>query len=85
MCYFFNQEYYTDSLSPDTHRLWCMVADKFSDAGAEVISVSLPHTLYSLICYSVICCVEVASNMARYDGIQYGEYTLNTVSTHPIR
>jgi len=42
-------------------------------AGARVMSVSLPHTLYSIVCYHVLCAVEVASNMACYDGIEYGE------------
>lgn len=45
----------------------------FDDAGAKVTEVSLPHTQYSILCYSVLCCAEVASNMSRYDGIEYGE------------
>lgn len=42
-----------------------------------MIPVSLPHTQYSLACYSVLCAVEVASNMARYDGIEFGEFNLS--------
>lgn len=34
--------------------------------------VSLPHTSYSIACYSVLNPCEVASNMARYDGLRYG-------------
>lgn len=43
------------------------------DGGAKVHQVSLPHTQYSIVCYSVICACEVASNMARYDGIEFGK------------
>lgn len=32
----------------------------------------MPHTEHSIVCYSVINQCEVASNMARYDGVEYG-------------
>lgn len=34
--------------------------------------MSMPHTELSIECYTVINQCEVASNMARYDGIEYG-------------
>lgn len=37
-----------------------------------ILKVSLPHTEYSIVCYSILNQCEVASNMARYDGIEYG-------------
>jgi aspartyl-tRNA(Asn)/glutamyl-tRNA(Gln) amidotransferase subunit A len=40
--------------------------------GAEIVDISLPHTEYGISVYYVICPAEVASNMARYDGIRYG-------------
>lgn len=39
---------------------------------SQVFQVSLPHTEYSIVCYSILNQCEVASNMARYDGIEYG-------------
>lgn len=41
-------------------------------AGAIVTQVSMPYTQYSINTYSVLCACEVASNMARYDGIEFG-------------
>lgn len=32
----------------------------------------MPHTGYSLSCYGILNKAEVASNMARYDGMRYG-------------
>lgn len=32
----------------------------------------MPHTELSIACYSILNQCEVASNMARYDGVQYG-------------
>ena len=67
------QEYHTPGIAADVLQAWSKAADIFENAGAKVIEVSLPHTQFSIVCYSVICATEVASNMARYDGIEYGE------------
>jgi aspartyl-tRNA(Asn)/glutamyl-tRNA(Gln) amidotransferase subunit A len=45
---------------------WSDVADLIESLGARVVPVSLPHTQYSITCYSVLNPCEVASNMARY-------------------
>lgn len=44
----------------------------FIDDGAEVIDISLPHTDHALATYYIIATAEVASNLARYDGVRYG-------------
>jgi len=67
------QEYHAPGLSSDTVAAWQKVADLLADAGAKVKHVSLPHTQLSIVCYHILCVCEVASNMARYDGLQYGE------------
>ncbi|MGA2967560.1 MAG: Asp-tRNA(Asn)/Glu-tRNA(Gln) amidotransferase subunit GatA [Candidatus Levyibacteriota bacterium] len=40
--------------------------------GAEIIEISLPSTEYGIACYYIIQPAEVSSNLARYDGIRYG-------------
>lgn len=40
--------------------------------GAEIVDVSLPHTQYGIAAYYIIQPSEVSSNLARYDGIRYG-------------
>ena len=42
------------------------------EVGCEVREVSLPHTSHSIVCYHVLGECEIASNMARYDGVEYG-------------
>nr|XP_042901687.1 glutamyl-tRNA(Gln) amidotransferase subunit A, mitochondrial isoform X2 [Parasteatoda tepidariorum] len=78
-------EYECPGMSPEVIESWRNVADKFSNAGAKVSTVSLPHTKYSIMCYSVLCCCDVASNFARYDGIRYGHRMTEkkTDSDHP--
>ncbi|XP_077977286.1 glutamyl-tRNA(Gln) amidotransferase subunit A, mitochondrial-like [Glandiceps talaboti] len=66
------KEYYAPTLTSDVLESWKKAADLFANAGAKVSQVSLPHTQYSIVCYSVLCATEVASNMARYDGIEFG-------------
>ena len=69
-----SQEYHAPGMADYMLSAWDGVAGMLSDGGATVEVVSLPHTQYSISCYSVLCACEVASNMARYDGIEYGEY-----------
>ncbi len=46
--------------------------------------VSLPHTAYSITCYSVLNPCEVASNMARFDGLRYGRRGSDESSTEAM-
>jgi len=43
------------------------------DLGAEVRDVSLPHTPYAVAAYYVINPAEASANLARYDGVRYGQ------------
>lgn len=40
--------------------------------GAEIVDISLPHTKYGVATYYIIQPSEVSSNLARYDGIRFG-------------
>lgn len=40
--------------------------------GAEVVEVSLPHSVYALAVYYLIAPSEASSNLARFDGMRYG-------------
>lgn len=72
LCVGIPKEYHAPGLSQETLAQWSRVADMFERAGARVEQVSLPHTQYSIVCYHVLCHAEVASNMARFDGLEYG-------------
>ncbi|CAH2252393.1 glutamyl-tRNA(Gln) amidotransferase subunit A, mitochondrial [Pelobates cultripes] len=72
LCIGIPKEYHAPGLSTEIVTLWSKAADMFENAGAKVVEVSLPHTPYSIVCYHVLCTSEVASNMARFDGLEYG-------------
>jgi len=48
------------------------VVRALKDRGATVLPVSLPNTSYALSAYYIIASAEASSNLARYDGVQYG-------------
>ncbi|KAK3583874.1 hypothetical protein CHS0354_033647 [Potamilus streckersoni] len=84
LCIGIPKEYHSPGISEEILNAWKWAADLFEKAGAKVIQVSLPHTQYSIVCYSVLCCCEVASNMARYDGIEFGYRAENNESTEEL-
>ncbi|XP_034163952.2 glutamyl-tRNA(Gln) amidotransferase subunit A, mitochondrial [Pangasianodon hypophthalmus] len=84
LCVGVPKEYHAPGLSSETLSQWTRVAAMFERAGARVCEVSLPHTQYSIVCYHVLCCCEVASNMARFDGLQYGHRSAVESSTEAL-
>lgn len=75
------KEYHCDGLSSSVLKTWVKIADILEDAGAQVKSISLPNTSYSIFVYTILNQCEVNSNMSRYDGIEYGYRTTEWSST----
>ncbi|XP_014784700.1 glutamyl-tRNA(Gln) amidotransferase subunit A, mitochondrial isoform X2 [Octopus bimaculoides] len=78
------KEAYLSAASSEIIEEWTRVSDQLERAGAKVVDVSLPHFNYGSSCYVVLCCCEVASNMARYDGIKYGHRANIMASTEQL-
>lgn len=66
------KEYHCEGMSPEVIETWSYVTDLLEKEKAIVKSVSLPNTSVSIAVYSILNQCEVASNMARYDGIEFG-------------
>lgn len=67
------QEYRCTEMSPEVVECWSQVVDLLDEGFVgKVSAVSLPHTELSISCYHVLNPCEVASNMARYDGLEFG-------------
>jgi aspartyl-tRNA(Asn)/glutamyl-tRNA(Gln) amidotransferase subunit A len=45
---------------------------KFTELGAEIVEISLPHTDYAVATYYIVATAEASANLARFDGIRYG-------------
>lgn len=66
------KEYFGDGISPGVRNVVETAIEKVRALGAEVVEISLPHTKEGVSVYYIVCPAEVASNMARYDGIRFG-------------
>jgi aspartyl-tRNA(Asn)/glutamyl-tRNA(Gln) amidotransferase subunit A len=66
------KEYFIDGIEPGVRAAIDNAIARIRELGAEVIEVSLPHTEHGVSVYYTICPAEVASNLARFDGIRYG-------------
>ncbi len=67
------KEYRVEGTNPEILALWDKGVQMMKDAGAEIVEVSLPHTKYALQTYYVIAPAECSSNLARYDGVRFGQ------------
>ena len=68
------QEYFPTEVSQSVRDVFHESLEKLQQLGATLISISLPSTQYALSAYYVLASAEASSNMARYDGIEYGKY-----------
>ncbi len=66
------KEYRVEGLNEEVASYWDKAAEMLKDKGAEIVEVSLPHTKYALATYYIIAPAEASSNLARYDGLRYG-------------
>jgi len=66
------KEFMGEGLDPKVKKLILVAAQKFTDLGAKIEEVSLPTSKYAISVYYLLAPSETSSNLARYDGIRYG-------------
>ncbi len=66
------KEFVEKGLQPEVKTVFEKAIKDFEELGAEIVDVSLPHTEYGIAIYYIIQTAEVSSNLARYDGIRFG-------------
>lgn len=60
-------------LSTDYRRCWQELIENLTSTGAfKFKQVKLPNASYGNAAYTILSACEIASNMARYDGIKFG-------------
>ncbi|GAB9471595.1 hypothetical protein Gpo141_00008799 [Globisporangium polare] len=65
-------EYFVKELPEEILSVWDKGVEWLLNAGAQVVSVSLPTTKLCIPAYYIIACAEASSNLSRYDGVRYG-------------
>jgi aspartyl-tRNA(Asn)/glutamyl-tRNA(Gln) amidotransferase subunit A len=67
------REYMVGGLDPQVKSAVDAAVEQLSKLGADVFEVSLPHTDYAISAYYIIATAEASANLARFDGIRYGQ------------
>lgn len=68
-------EYFGEGLHNEVRAAIEEVIKTLQRLGATAVEVSMPHTDYAIAAYYIIASAEASSNLARYDGVQYGHRT----------
>jgi len=66
------KEYFGEGLEPEVEHAVRNALEVYRGLGVEIVEVSLPHTEYAVATYYIVATAEASSNLARYDGVQYG-------------
>lgn len=66
------KEYFVEGLDPEVKAAIEEATNKLKKLGVSFKEVSLAHTEYAVPVYYIIATAEASSNLARFDGVQYG-------------
>jgi aspartyl-tRNA(Asn)/glutamyl-tRNA(Gln) amidotransferase subunit A len=67
------REYVPADLDPGVRAGIDLTVKAIRDLGGTVKDVTLPHTRFAVPCYYIVAPAEAAANLARYDGVRYGQ------------
>ena len=67
------REYFAEGLDPEVATLVREALAAYERQGATLVDVSLPHTPHALAVYYLVATAEASSNLARFDGVHYGQ------------
>jgi len=66
------KEYFIEGIEEEVKNNTLKAIDVFKKLGAEIVEISLIDPKYSVAVYTILQRSEVSSNLARYDGIRFG-------------
>jgi len=66
------KEYFIEGLDPEVKTSLFEAIEVLKKSGATCVEISLPHTEYAVATYYIVGTAEASSNLARFDGVQYG-------------
>ncbi|MFC1704457.1 Asp-tRNA(Asn)/Glu-tRNA(Gln) amidotransferase subunit GatA [Candidatus Omnitrophota bacterium] len=66
------KEYFIEGIDKEVKKTVEEAIEALKKKGAKTKQISLPHTEYAVPTYYVVATAEASSNLARFDGVQYG-------------
>jgi len=67
------EEYFIKGIQTEVESCVMEAIKSLESLGAQVKTIRLPHTKYAVPVYYILAPAEASANLARYDGIRYGE------------
>ena len=67
------KQYKNDQLNSEIINFWDKGKEYLKKNGCSLVEIDLPFTDYALATYYIISSAEASSNLARYDGVRYGQ------------
>jgi len=71
------KEYFINPINTEVKEKVLEAAKLFESKGATLVDISLPSTKLGIAVYYILVPSEISANMARYDGIRFGQNTDN--------
>lgn len=66
------KEFFGEGMDAEVRGAVDAAVKQLESLGAEIVEVELPHSPYAVATYYLCATAEASSNLARYDGAQYG-------------
>ncbi|MBK8135080.1 MAG: Asp-tRNA(Asn)/Glu-tRNA(Gln) amidotransferase subunit GatA [Chloroflexi bacterium] len=67
------KEYFVSGMQPDVENAVRAAVSHLESLGASIVEISLPHSEYSLPVYYLLATSEASTNLARFDGVRFGQ------------
>src|SRR5437762_4120103 len=74
------KEYMIKGVDPVVKSAVMTAVKQLSSLGAAIAEVSLPHTDYAISVYYILATAEASANLARFDGVRYGQRADNVAN-----
>jgi len=71
------KEFFGEGVNHEVESTVRKAITKLESLGTEIIDISIPHLEYTVATYYLLCMSEASSNLARYDGLRYGNMSDN--------
>lgn len=78
------EEYFPEDLQTEISERMKFIISSLKSQGFKIKNISLPHTKYVLPAYHIISDAEASANLARYDGVRYGNRARNISDTEEM-
>ncbi len=71
------RELWEAQMDSDVARVITAASRTLTQAGAELVPISIPNLRYSVAAYYILATAEASTNLARYDGVRFGHRAQN--------